>query len=64
MWGFAESTPKKPMEMEFRKAGRACCLLEQNTGLIFVGQELASATQPTESVVMEQVPHEEIILPF
>jgi hypothetical protein len=40
------------MEMKFGKTGLASRLREQNTGLVFVSQEIASAAESTESVVM------------
>ena len=52
------------MEMKFGKAGFARRLLEQNTGLIFGGEQLTSATEPTERVVMEKSRHEGMILAF
>ena len=52
------------MEMKFGKAGFARRLLERNTGLIFGGEQLTSATEPTERVVMDKMRHEGMILAF
>ncbi len=64
MWGLAEGGAEQAMEMKFRKAGLARRLLEQNAGLIFVGKEVTSATEPTEGIVMEKVRHWRMILPL
>jgi ribosomal protein L10 len=64
MRSLAERGAEKPMEMEFGKTSLACGLLEQNTGLIFGGQEIASATEAAEGVVVEKGRHREIILLF
>ncbi len=64
MWGLTESCTEKTMEMKFRKTGLARRLLEENTGLVFDGQEVTSATEPAEGVVMQKLRHEEIILPL
>jgi hypothetical protein len=42
---------------EIRK-GLARCLLEENTGLVFGGEEVPSATKATEGFVMEKRRHE------
>jgi hypothetical protein len=63
MRGLAESGTEKAMEMKFRKTGFARRLLEQNAGLVLIGQEVTSATEPTESIVMEELRHEGMILP-
>jgi len=47
------------MEMKFGKTGLARCLFEQNPGLVFGGEEVTSATEPTEGVVMEKFRHQE-----
>ena len=47
------------MEMKFGKTGLARRVLEQNTGLGFGGEEVTSATEPTEGVVMEKFRHQE-----
>ena len=64
MRGLAKSGAKKAMEMKSGKTGLARRLLEQNTGLVFGGKEVPSATEPTEGVVMEKLRHRGIILPF
>ena len=53
MRGLAESGAEKAMEMKFRKTGFARRLLQPNTGLIFGGEQVSSATEPAEGVVME-----------
>lgn len=50
------------MEMEFGQTGFTGGLLEQDAGLVFGGQEVASATETAEGVVMEKLRHEEMIL--
>ena len=50
--GLPKSTTKQTMEMKFGKTGLASRLREQNAGLVFVGQEITSAAESTESVVM------------
>ena len=55
---------EQAMEMKFGKTGLACRLLQQNTGLVFGGEEITSATEPTEGVVMKKLSHEGIILAF
>ena len=62
MRGLAESGTKQAMEMKFGKACLARRLLEQNTGLVLGGEEVTSATDPTEGVVMEKLRHQKIIL--
>ena len=64
MRGLAKSGAEEAMEMEFGKTGLARRLLEQNTGLVFGGEKIASATEPAEGVVMEKLRHQEMILPF
>ena len=64
MRGLAKGGTEKAMEMKFGKTGLACRLLQQNTGLVFGGEEVTSATEPTEGVVMEKLRHEGMILPF
>lgn len=64
MRGLAKSGAKKAMEMECRKASLARRLLEQNPRLVFGGQQIASAAKPTEGVVMQELRHRKIILPF
>jgi len=44
---------EQAMEMKFGKTGLACRLLQQNTGLVFGGEE-----------IMKKLPHEGIILAF
>lgn len=50
------------MEMKFGEASLARRLFKQNTGLIFRGQQIASATEPAEGVVVEKLRHGEMIL--
>jgi hypothetical protein len=50
------------MEMKFGKTGFARRLLKQNARLVSGSEQVASPTEPAESVVMEQVRHVEIIL--
>ena len=64
MWGFAECSAKKAMEVEFGEARLASCVLEQNPGLVFAGKEVPSATEPSEGIVMEKLRHPGIILPL
>ena len=64
MRGLAKRAAEKTMEMKFGKTGLACRLFEQNTGLVFGGEEVAPATEPAEGVVMEKLRHDEMILPF
>ena len=64
MGSFAKRGTEKPMEMKFGKAGFTSRLLKQNTRLVPRGQQIAPAAEAAESVVMEQVGHKEIILPF
>ncbi len=52
------------MEVKLGKTGLARRLLEQNTGLVFGGEQVTSATQPTERVVMKKLRHEKMILAF
>ena len=63
MRGLTESGSEKTVEMKFRKTGFARRLLEENTG-VFDGQEVSSATEPAEGVVMQKLRHEEMILPL
>jgi hypothetical protein len=51
------------MEMKFEETGLARCLLEQNTRLIFGGEKVGCAAEPTEGIVMEQLRHDEMRLP-
>ena len=64
MRGLAEGSTEQAMEMEFGKTGLARRLLEQNSGLVFGGEEVASATEPAKGVVMEKLRHRQMILPF
>ena len=64
MRGLAKRGTEKAMEMKFGKAGLARGLLEQNPGLVFGSEEVTSATEAAEGVVMEKLRHEEMILPF
>jgi hypothetical protein len=50
------------MEMKFGKTGFARRLVKQNTGLVFGGEEITSATESTEGIVMEMLRHERMIL--
>jgi hypothetical protein len=59
----AKCGPEEPMEMKFRKTSRTRRVLEQNPGLVFGGQQVASAAEPAEGVVMEKVRHAGMILP-
>jgi len=61
---FAKGGSEKAMEVKLGKTGLARRLLEQNAGLVFGGEEVASATEPAEGVVMEKLRHEGMILPF
>lgn len=61
---FAKCGTEKSMEMEFGEAGFAGRLLEEDSRLIPRGQQVAPTAKPTECVVMEQVWHRGIILPF
>ncbi len=63
MRGLAKSGTEEAMEMKFRKTSLARRLLEQNTGLVFGGKEIASATESAEGVVMEKLRHLKMILP-
>lgn len=63
MRSLAESGAKKAMEMKLRKTGLPRRLPEQDPRLIFVGQQVASTTEPAEGVVMKERRHGEIILP-
>lgn len=63
MRGLAERGTEKAMEMKFRETGLARRLPEQNTGLIFGGEKVTSATEPTKGVVMEELRHDGMILP-
>ena len=62
MRGLAKSVTEEAMEMKFGKTGLPRRLPEQNTGLVFVGKEVASTTEPTEGVVMEKLRHGKMIL--
>lgn len=64
MRGPVESGSEQAMEMKFGKTGFAGRLFKQNTGLVFGGKEVASATEPAEGVVMEKLRHEGMILFF
>jgi hypothetical protein len=64
VWSLAKSGPEKTMEMKFGKTGLARRLPEQDTGLVFGSEEVASTTEPTEGIVVEKLRHEEIILPL
>ncbi len=57
----AEGGTEKAMEVKFKKTGLSRRLLEQNTGLVFGSEEATPATEPTESVVMEKLRHQEMI---
>ena len=59
---FAKGGAEKAMEMKFGKAGFASCLPQQNVGIIFGGEQIASAAEPAKGVVIEKPRHEEIIL--
>jgi len=61
---FAKGGSEKAMEVKLGKTGLARRLLEQNARLVFGGEEVASATEPAEGVVMEKLRHEGMILPF
>jgi len=50
------------MEMKFGQTGFARRLVKQNTGLVFGGEEITSATESTEGIVMEMLRHERMIL--
>ena len=60
--GLAEGSPKKAMEVKFGEAGLAGRVLEQNPGLVGAGKEVASATEPSEGIVMEELRHAEMVL--
>jgi hypothetical protein len=60
----AKRGTEEAMEMKLRKTGLVCRLLEQNPGLVFGGEEVTPATEPTESVIMEKLRHQEMILPI
>lgn len=64
MRGLAKGGAEKTMEMKFGKTGLPRRPLEQNTGLVFGGEQIPSATEPTKGVVMEKLRHGEMILPF
>jgi hypothetical protein len=64
MRGLAKSGTEKAMEMKFGKAGLTRRLLEQHTGLVFGGEQVPCATEPTEGVVMKKLRHERMILPY
>jgi len=57
MWSFAEGSAEQTMEMKFREASFAGRLLKQNPGLVLRGEEIASAAEPSKSVVMEERRH-------
>jgi len=46
------------MEVKFGETGRARGLLQQNSGLVFSRKEIASAAEPAEGIVMEQLRHD------
>ena len=60
--GLAEGSPKKAMEVKFGEAGLAGRVLEQNPGLVGAGKEVASATEPSEGIVMEELRHAKMVL--
>jgi hypothetical protein len=62
MRSLAKSGAEKTMKMKFGEARLARRLFEQNTGLIFRGEQIASATEPPEGVVVEKLRHVEMIL--
>ncbi len=62
MRGLAEGGTEKAMEMKFGETGLSRRLLEQNTGVVFGGDEVASAAEAAEGVVMEKRGHEEMVL--
>ena len=62
MRSLAKSGAEKTMKMKFGEASLARRLFKQNTRLIFRGQQVASAAEPPEGVVVEKLRHEEIIL--
>jgi len=64
MRSLAKSGTEKAVKMKFGKAGLARRLLEQNSGLIFGGEEITSATKSAEGIVVEKLRHGEIILRF
>jgi len=64
MRSLAKSGTVKAMKVKFGKTGLARRLLEQNTRLVFSGEQVTSATESTEGVVMEKLRHERMILPF
>lgn len=59
----AKRGTEEAMEMKLRKTGLVCRLLEQNPRLVFGGEEVTPATEPAESVIMEKLRHQEMILP-
>ncbi len=63
MRGLAKSGAEEAMEMEFGKTGLTRRLLQAYAGLIFVSQQVTSATEPAEGVVMKKLRHDRIILP-
>ena len=59
---FSEGGAKEAVEMELGETGFARGLLEQDAGLVFGGEEVASATEAAEGVVVEEREHWEMIL--
>jgi hypothetical protein len=62
MWSFAERGSEEAMEMKFGKTGFARRLPQQNVGVASRREKITSAAQAAESVIMEKLRHEEMIL--
>jgi hypothetical protein len=58
----AKRGPKKPMEMEFGEASLTRHLLQQNARLVSGSEQVASAAEAAESVVMNELRHLKMIL--
>jgi len=62
MRGLAERVSEETMEVEFRKTGFAGRMCEENSGLVFGGEEVAASTETAKGVVMEERRHIGMIL--
>jgi hypothetical protein len=62
VWSFSEGGAEEAVEMEFGETSLARSLLEQDAGLVFGGEQVASATEAAEGVVVEKRWHGEMIL--
>ena len=63
MRGFAKRRAEKAMEMKLGKTCLARCLVKLNAKLVLRRKQVAAAAKAAKSVVVDQLRHEEMILP-